>query len=425
MRTTSLAAACLLALAATSAPSIAHAADPLVGPGEKIAKELPAPYATKSAQVHSKVIGWPEGRTPTAPAGFSVRAYAAELDNPRWLHVMENGDVLVSEARTTSGKGKRSANRITLLRDADGDGTPELRTTFLADLNQPFGMLQRGERFYVANTDGVWMYPYLKGQTKISSKGTKILDLPAGGYNNHWTRNIVASPDGEYLYVTVGSASNNGEYGLENEVRRANILRIRPDGSEEIIYAAGLRNPNGIAFKNGRMWTAVNERDDLGDNLVPDYITHVQQDAFYGWPYAYYGPNEDPRLAGKAPERVRNTRVPDFAVGPHVAAMDISFYEGKAFPAKYQGGALVGLHGSWNRATLSGYKVLFVPFNGDAPTGASEDFLSGFLVEGSRNEAYGRPVASVVLGDGSVLVSDDAGNTVWRVSHDGAAAAPK
>ncbi|WP_457319682.1 PQQ-dependent sugar dehydrogenase [Stenotrophomonas sp. P5_B8] len=410
MRPTSLAAACLLALAAAATAS---AADPLVGPGEQIARQLPKPYATRSAQLNSKVIGWPQGRTPKAPAGFQVSAYSRDFDNPRWMVLLDNGDVLVSEAKT----GKKSANRITLLRDADGDGVPELRSTFLAGLNQPFGMLQRGNQLYVANTDGVWVYPYENGQTKITAKGRKILSLPAGGYNNHWTRNIVASPDGQYLYVTVGSASNNGEYGLENEKRRANILRIRLDGSGETVFAAGLRNPNGIAFKNGRMWTAVNERDELGDNLVPDYITEVHQDGFYGWPYAYYGANEDPRLAGKAPELVEKTRVPDFAVGPHVAAMDITFYDGTAFPARYQGGALVGLHGSWNRAVLSGYKVLFVPFKGDKPSGQAEDFLSGFVVDGSTSEVYGRPVASLVLKDGSVLVSDDAGNTVWRVSH--------
>lgn len=421
MRTTSLAAACLLALATFSS----HAAGPLVGPGARVAAELPEPYATESVEVRSRVIGWPEGRTPTAPAGFKVTAFAKDLDNPRWIHVLENGDILVSEAKTRP-KGQTndspddvSADRITLFRDADGDGVPELRHRFLADLNQPFGMLQRGDQFYVANTDGVYVYPYTRGQTTLTGKGRKILDLPAGGYNNHWTRNIVASPDGQYLYVTVGSASNNGEYGLEEEKRRANILRIRPDGSDETVYAAGLRNPNGIAFKQGRMWTAVNERDHLGDNLVPDYITEVEQGAFYGWPYAYFGPIEDPRLKGKAPELVQKTRVPDFSVGPHVAAMDITFYDGTAFPAKYRGGALVGLHGSWNRAQLNGYKVLFVPFSGNAPVDAAEDFLTGFVKEGSTTEAYGRPVASAVLADGSVLVSDDAGNTIWRVVYEG------
>ncbi len=423
MRPTSLAAACLLALAA-AAPT-AHAAGPLVGPGKKIAAELPAPYATESVEVRSKVIGWPEGRTPIAPAGFTVTAFAKDLDNPRWMHVLENGDVLVSEAKTRP-KGQRdgaaddvSADRITLFRDTDGDGRPDQRHVFLADLNQPFGMLQQGNRFYVANTDGVYVYDYQRGQTAISGKGRKILDLPAGGYNNHWTRNIVASPDGQYLYVTVGSASNNGEFGLDEEKRRANILRIRPDGSDEEVYAAGLRNPNGIAFKNGRMWTAVNERDHLGDNLVPDYITEVEQGAFYGWPYAYFGPIEDPRLKGKEPALVKKTRVPDFSVGPHVAAMDITFYEGKAFPAKYQGGAFVGLHGSWNRAKLNGYKVLFVPFKGNQPVDAAEDFLTGFVKEGSNTEAYGRPVATVVLADGSILVSDDSGNTIWRVARQG------
>jgi len=422
MRLTSLATACLLAMAALST---AHAAGPLVGPGKKIAGELPAPYASESVEVRSKVIGWPEGRTPTAPAGFTVTAFAKDLDNPRWLYVLENGDVLVSEAKTRP-KGQRdggaedvSADRITLLRDTNGDGRPDERHVFLADLNQPFGMLQQGNTFYVANTDGLYAYDYVRGQTAITGKGEKILDLPAGGYNNHWTRNIVASPDGQFLYVTVGSASNNGEFGLDEEKRRANILRIRPDGSNEQVYAAGLRNPNGIAFKNGRMWTAVNERDHLGDNLVPDYITEVVEGAFYGWPYAYFGAIEDPRLKGKAPDLVKKTRVPDFSVGPHVAAMDITFYEATQFPAKYHGGAFVGLHGSWNRAQLNGYKVLFVPFDGNAPVDAAEDFLTGFVKQGSTTEAYGRPVATVVLADGSILVSDDSGNTVWRVAHDG------
>lgn len=420
MRTTSLAAACLMALATS-----AHAAGPLVGPGSKVATDLPEPYATESVEVRSKVIGWPEGRTPKAPSGFKVTAFATDLDNPRWMHVLDNGDVLVSEARTrpkgarNNGEGDVSADRITLFRDTDGDGQPDARHVFLADLNQPFGMLQRGDQFYVANTDGVYVYPYETGQTTLRAKGRKILDLPAGGYNNHWTRNIVASPDGEHLFVTVGSASNNGEFGLDEEKRRANILRIRPDGSDEQVYAAGLRNPNGIAFKDGRMWTAVNERDHLGDNLVPDYITEVEQGAFYGWPYAYFGPKEDPRLKGKAPELVAKTRVPDFSVGPHVAAMDITFYDGQAFPAKYRGGALVGLHGSWNRAQLNGYKVLFVPFQGARPVDAAEDFLTGFVKEGSNTEAYGRPVATVVLDDGSILVSDDSGNTIWRVSYEG------
>ena len=274
---------------------------------------LPKPYETPSALNFSTVVGWPEGKKPSAPDGFEVTAYATGLDYPRWFHVLPNGDVLVSEARTQlkpthnpnspavqgdmrSRALGQSANRITLLRDADGDGVPEIRETFLAGLNQPFGMALLGDTLYVANTDGVFTFPYAEGQTRIEAQGRKILDLPAGGYNNHWTRNIRVGPDGTKLYVTVGSASNVAEYGIEEEERRAAILEINPDGSGERLFASGLRNPVGMDWEpeTGAMWTAVNERDELGDELVPDYITSVRDGGFYGWPYAYFGTDRRP-----------------------------------------------------------------------------------------------------------------------------------
>jgi glucose/arabinose dehydrogenase len=396
---------------------------------------LPKPYEAPSALNFSTVVGWPEGRTPTAPAGFEVTRYAAGLDYPRWFHLLPNGDVLVSEARTQLRPGHdrnspavqgdlrsralgNSANRITLLRDADGDGYPEIRETFLDGLNQPFGMALHEGNLYIANTDGVLVFPYTEGQTRMEAPGRKILDLPAGGYNNHWTRNIRVGPDGAKLYVTVGSASNVAEYGIEEEERRAAILEINPDGSGERIFASGLRNPVGLDWdpETGVMWTAVNERDELGDELVPDYITSVRDGGFYGWPYAYFGQIEDPRLVGQRPDLVATSLVPDLAVGSHTASLGLMFYRGSAFPERYRGGAFIGQHGSWNRAELSGYKVLFVPFANGRPSGPAEDFLTGFISEQSRSEVHGRPCGLVELPDGSILVADDAANTVWRVA---------
>ena len=395
---------------------------------------LPAPYATKSATRRSRVTGWPAGKTPTTPAGFAVAEFAGRLESPRWLYVTPNGDVLVAESNTVPNTVKQkvaaalkldpskslkstSANRITLLRDADGDGRPEVRTVLLAGLNQPLGMLVLGHALYVANTDGVLKYPYRAGQTKIAGPGQKIMRLPAGGYNNHWTRNLLASPDGSKIYVTVGSASNVMEHGAKEEERRANVLQINPDGSGEKVYASGLRNPVGLAWAPGTqtLWTAVNERDELGDELVPDYLTSVKEGGFYGWPYAYFGPNEDPRRQGERPDLVQQTRVPDVPLGAHTASLGLAFYDKTAFPARYRGGAFVGQHGSWNRTAFSGYKVVFVPFAGAKPSGPPEDFLTGFLAGGASDAAYGRPVGVVTLPDGSLLVADDAGNKLWRV----------
>ncbi|MDB5263541.1 MAG: repeat containing protein [Adhaeribacter sp.] len=394
---------------------------------------LAAPFATEPSAKISKVIGWPTGKTPTAPAGFTVTRFASKLRNPRWIYVAPNGDVLISEANSSprlkekieaqlNGKAKsqnmgESADRITLFRDADKDGKSEVQTTFLEDLNQPLGMLVLNNYFYVANTDGLWRYKYEPGQTKITGKGEKIMELPAGGYNNHWTRNIIAKPDGSKIYISVGSGSNVGENGMEHEVRRANILEVNPDGSGERIYASGLRNPVGMDWLPGTntLWTAVNERDNLGDNLVPDYITSVKEGAFYGWPYAYIGSHEDPRMKGQRPDLVKKTVVPDVQLGSHTASLGLTFYDQKAFPAKYQNGAFIGQHGSWNRSELVGYKVVFVPFRNGRPSGKPEDFLTGFIPDLERGEVYGRPVGLAVLPDGTLLVADDASNTIWQV----------
>ena len=402
-------------------------------PTEAKPVNLPAPYATASAEHFSKVIGWPSGKMPTVPAGFAVAEYAGQFQNPRWIYQAPNGDIFVSEAntvpQTSTAKGEHkqglkkskamreeSANRITLLRDTNQDGKPDLRTTFLTGLNQPFGMLVLGNYFYVANTDGLLRYPYQPGQTSMKAAGQKILGLPKGGYNNHWTRNPLPSADGSKIYITVGSGSNVMEHGAENEVRRANILQINPDGSGEKVYASGLRNPVGIAWQPGTqtLWTAVNERDELGDELVPDYMTSVKEGGFYGWPYSYYGQNVDPRRKGERPDLVKKAIVPDVPLGAHTASLGLAFYDNKAFPARYQNGAFIGQHGSWNRAVFSGYKVVFVPFENGKPS-KPEDFMTGFLVGGDSQEAYGRPVGVTVLRDGSLLVADDAGNRIWRV----------
>lgn len=392
------------------------------------------PEPTESSIKFSNVVGWPAGKTPQAPAGFTVTEYANGLASPRWMYVAPNGDIFVAEANTerkgvkeivkseVSGRKnaertEASANRITLLRDTNKDGKPDVRETFLTGLNQPFGMLVLGNRFYVANTDALWQYPYKEGETKMSGQGKKILSLPAGGYNNHWTRNILASADGKKIYVSVGSGSNVAEHGIENETRRANILEINPDGTGERIYASGLRNPVGMGWQpeTNVLFTAVNERDELGDELVPDYLTSVKEGAFYGWPYAYFGQHEDPRRKGERPDLVKKTIVPDVPLGSHTASLGLAFYDKTAFPEKYRNGAFVGQHGSWNRSSFSGYKVVFVPFENGKP-GKPEDFLTGFIAEGTDKDVYGRPVGVTVLPDGAMLVADDATGHIWRVA---------
>jgi len=388
------------------------------GPADQL--QLPAPFDTPSARNQSKVIGWPQGRTPRAAPGFEVSLFADKLANPRLSYVLPNKDVLVVESiREWPGRADRpekSANRITLFRDTDNDGKPDLRETFLTGLNMPEGMLLLGDWFYVGNTDSVIRYPYRAGQTKIDAKGEKILDLPAGG---HHTRTLIADPSGKKIYVAIGSASNvDEENGWEKDQRRAGIIEINPDGSGMRIFARGLRNPVGMDWepKTKTLWTVVNERDLLGDDLVPDYLTSVKDGAFYGWPYSYFGQNEDPRKKGQRPDLVAKAIKPDFALGSHTAALGLAFYNGKAFPERYHGGAFIGMHGSWNRSKMVGYKVAFVPFANGKPTGPIEDILTGFIADESKFEAYGRPVGVTVIPDGSLLVADDSGGKVWRVT---------
>tara|TARA_R100000935_G_scaffold53758_1_gene81856 strand:+ start:174 stop:1454 length:1281 start_codon:yes stop_codon:yes gene_type:complete len=375
--------------------------------------ELPAPFNTKSIQKVSKVVGWKNGEMPTAPEGFKVEKFADGFEHPRWTYVAPNKDVFVVESNT-----RNSANRITIIRDADFDGVIEHRGVFKGELNQPFGMLVLGDYFYIANTDGLYRYAYKEGDLELSGKGEKIVDLPAGGYNNHWTRNLIASKDGSKIYISVGSASNVGEYGMDKEVRRAGILEIDPDGSNEKIYASGLRNPVGMDWNpvTNELWTAVNERDMLGNNLVPDYITSVKEGGWYGWPYSYYGQIKDPRWED-APhnELVEKAIIPDASVGPHTASLGFTFYSHDAFPEKYKNGAFVGQHGSWNRDPLSGYKVMFVPFVNGQPQ-EPKDFLTGFIANEEAGEVHGRPVGVTTLPDGSLLVNDDDSNVIWKVS---------
>jgi glucose/arabinose dehydrogenase len=374
---------------------------------------LPEPYATESVKKNSRAIGWPGNKTPVVPAGFQIAAYAKGLNSPRWIYEGPNGDVFVAQAKT----GKNPANSVIIFRDTNGDGKPDLHETFLEGLNRPMGMLILGDQFYVGNTDGVYVFPYKAGQTSIKEAGKKILELPSLGYNNHWTRNLLASRDGKKIYVSVGSGSNVAEHGIDHEKNRANILEINPDGTGMRVYASGLRNPVGMDWQPNTniLWTAVNERDNLGDDLVPDYATSVKEGGFYGWPYAYFGKHEDPRLKGQRTDLVAKTIVPDVDLGSHTASLGLAFYTNKSFPKKYLNGAFIGQHGSWNRSVFSGYKVVFIPFSNGKP-GKPEDFVTGFIADESKNEVYGRPVGVTVLKDGSLLVADDSGNTVWRVS---------
>ncbi|MBC7614746.1 MAG: sorbosone dehydrogenase family protein [Pedobacter sp.] len=400
------------------------------GAGKMI--ELPEADMQASKTNFSKVVAWPEGKTPVAPKGFVVSKFAEGMKSPRNIVIAPNGDVIVvlsnsqrtkveQAANVITGKaqsevGGKSVNTVMLFRDENKDGKPEIVSTFLSGLNQPYGAAFIGNSFYVANTDGVWQYPYKTGDTQITGAGKKILELPAGGYNNHWTRNLIVNAAKTKIYVTVGSGSNVAERGLPNEIRRANILEINPDGTGEKIYGSGLRNPVGMAWAPGTnaLWTAVNERDGLGDDLVPDYITSVKPGAFYGWPFSYFGQNEDPRLKGQNPELVAKAVVPDIPVGAHTASLGLAFYTAKKFPSKYQGGVFIGQHGSWNRSEFVGYKVAFIPFKLGKPTGKIEDFLTGFVK--SNKEVYGKPVGVAVTQDGALLVADDVSGIIWRVA---------
>jgi len=396
---------------------------------------LPAPHATKSSRNFSNVIGWEKDAKPVAPAGFVVTRYADGFENPRWLYELPGGDILVAESNTyhpwyeqiggwiiganKSNNLKHSADRITLLRDADHNGIPELRTTFLDKLDLPFGMLVLGDWFYVANTDGLWRYPYSRGQTTITGKGHKLVDLPAGKHNRHWTRNIISNADGSKIYIAVGSGTNVAEKGIANELMRAAILEVNPDGTGLRVYAGGLRNPVGMAWNpddHQTLWTVVNERDLLGDDLVPDYFTHVQRNGFYGWPYRYHGSYIDERVKDPAPAEAEHAIVPDVDLAAHSASLGLTFYTAKVFPERYRGGAFIAQHGSWNRSILSGYRVIFIPFKDGKPDGPPEDFLSGFIVDLDKEKVHGRPVGVLMQSDGSLLVTDDVTNIVWRVT---------
>ena len=398
---------------------------------------LPPPHSTLIPTVNiAPARGWPAGTKPSAAAGLEVGAYANGLDHPRWLHVLPNGDVLVAETNAPprtdkrnsikrwimkkvmkrAGAGVPSANRITLLRDADGDGVAETRTVFLQGLNSPFGMALIGRDLYVADTDAVLRFPYQGGETRITAPGVRIVDLPAGPINHHWTKNIIASRDGSRLYVTVGSNSNVGENGVDSEEHRAAILEVNPAAGSSRVFASGLRNPNGLGWQpqSGALWTVVNERDEIGSDLVPDYMTSVKDGGFYGWPYSYYGQNVDERVKPPRPELVANAIVPDYALGSHTGSLGLVFHKGGLLPARYAGGAFVGQHGSWNRKPRSGYKVIFVPFADGRPAGLPEEVLTGFV--DANGDAFGRPVGVAIDRKGALLVADDVGNIVWRVT---------
>lgn len=380
--------------------------------------------------------GWPEGATPIATYGFSVRAFAKGMEHPRWIYILPNGDVLVAETNAPpkpddakgitgfftsiimkkAGAETKSPNRILLLRDTDGDGIADSKTVFIEGLNSPFGMAVVGNSFYVADTDAVLQFPYHSGDTSIDTKGVKVTDLPAGSINHHWTKNILASRDGKYLYVTVGSNSNAADNGIEVEEGRAAIWQINRITGKKRIFASGLRNPNGLAWqpKSNQLWTTVNERDELGNNLVPDYMTSVMDGGFYGWPYSYWGQHVDERVKPQRPDLVAKALVPDYGLGNHTASLGLVFYESSLFPTHYRNGAFIGQHGSWNREPLTGYKVVFVPFSEGSPNGMPEDFLTGFLDQ--DNNALGRPVGVAIDHQGALLVADDVGNVIWRVS---------
>ncbi|WP_065260445.1 PQQ-dependent sugar dehydrogenase [Pseudomonas bananamidigenes] len=408
-----------------------------VSDGTGPSPKLPEPNKTLIPTVNiAPAIGWPAGAKPTPAAGTQVAAFAENLDHPRWLYVLPNGDVLVAETNAPpkpedskgirgwvmkkvmgrAGAGVPSPNRITLLRDADHDGVAETRTVFLQNLNSPFGMTLVGNDLYVADTDRLLRFHYEPGATEIKSQPIKIVDLPGGPLNHHWTKNVIASKDGSKLYVTVGSNSNVGENGLDQEEGRAAIWEVDRASGNHRIFASGLRNPNGLAWepKSGALWTAVNERDEIGSDLVPDYITSVKDGGFYGWPFSYYGQHVDVRVKPQNLDLVAKAIAPDYAVGPHTASLGLSFAEGNTLPAQFKEGAFIGQHGSWNRKPHSGYKVIFVPFAAGKPSGTPVDVLTGFLDKDEN--AMGRPVGVAIDQQGGLLVADDVGNKVWRVS---------
>lgn len=429
-----------LALALAGSMALALAQPATSGPGLGPNPQLPAPE--KSGLVPTFNIapaqGWPQGTQPQAPAGFKVTALARGLDHPRWVYTLPNGDVLVAESNKPppaegaknvhsdglrglamglvmkrAGAGTPSANRITLLRDTDGDGVADVRTAFMQDLLSPFGMALVGTQLFIATADGVVKVPYETGQTSVNTAPVRVTDLPAGA-NHHWTKNIIASPDGRKLYATVGSNSNVGDNGMAAEEGRAAIWEVDVETGSKRLFATGLRNPNGLGWEpqSKVLWTVVNERDELGNELVPDYLTSVKDGAFYGWPWSYWGQHVDTRVNPPNPDMVAKAIAPDFGLGSHVAPLGLAFSDAR-MPGAYASGAFIGQHGSWNRKELTGYNVVFVPFADGRPSGPPQAFLTGFLSK--DGDAYGRPVGVALDGKGALLVADDVGNVVWRV----------
>lgn len=421
-----------------------HTADLPVSAGTGSDPVLPPPPSRLIPTVKvAPAKGWSNGLAPVAADGLLVNAFADRLDHPRWIYVLPNGDVLVAESnapaesgneggikmwimkkmKKIAGAGVPSADRITLLRDTNGDGRADMRGVFRDHLHSPFGMMLVGDDFYVANTDALVRFSYTPGQTRLDDEPVKVVDLPAGPINRHWTRNVIADPEGERLYVTVGSNSNIAENGMDQEVGRAAIWEVDIESGQHRIFASGLRNPNGLAWEpfSGALWTVVNERDLLGSDLVPDYMTSVQDGGFYGWPYSYFGQHVDARVAPQDPDLVAQAIVPDYALGPHTACLGLASAQGGSLPEPFQNGMFIGQHGSWNRKPPSGYKVIFVPFERGRPVGQPIDVLTGFLSE--KGDALGRPVGVAIDGQGGLLVADDVGNIIWRVTAGSAAAA--
>jgi glucose/arabinose dehydrogenase len=428
---------CLIAGCALAVAACGESATLPVKAGMGTDPQLPAPRRSAVPTVHiAPAVGWGAGRMPKPAQGLAVNAFATGLDHPRWLLVLPNGDVLVAETNAPpkpedgrgvrgwimkkvmkrAGAGTPSADRITLLRDADGDGIAEKRAVLLDGLHSPFGMALVGNTLYVANTDAVVAYPYEPGDTRISAPARKVADLPAGALNHHWTKNVIASRDGSRLYATVGSNSNVAENGMDKEERRAAILEIDPATGVTRVFASGLRNPNGLDWQPGAgtLWTTVNERDELGNDLVPDYLTSVRDGGFYGWPYSYFGGHVDGRVKPQRPDLVATAIKPDYALGAHTASLGLAFARGSLLPAAFRDGAFVGQHGSWNRKPRSGYKVIFVPFASGRPAGEALDVLTGFVDD--QGNARGRPVGVAIDKAGALLVADDVGNAVWRVT---------
>lgn len=401
--------------------------------------QLPAPNPTLIPTVNiAPARGWPDGALPEVAEGLQVKRFAAGLDHPRWLYVLPNGDVLVAESNAQAkppeglrgrvmawvmnraGAGVPSADRITLLRDSNGNGIADLRSILVDELRSPIGMALVDDWLYVANTDAVVRFPYRSGDTLITAEPELVAPLPEGPINHHWTKSLVASDDGEKLYVGVGSNSNVGENGMAAEENRAAILEIDRRSGARRVFASGLRNPVGMDWQpdSGELWVAVNERDEIGSDLVPDYMTSVRDGGFYGWPYSYFGQNVDSRVQPPRPDLVASAISPDYALGPHTASLGLVFYTGDALPSRFSNGAFIGQHGSWNRRPRSGYKVVFVPFDEQGePAGLPQDILSGFI--SADDEALGRPVDVAVSRAGQLLVSDDVGNVIWHVSAAG------